>query len=1564
MTEFAYVTDSDVPHNIIGNATLGLNVSKYDCIPGGMSIEADIVFVDVSAEANITYLSQEIGNGNISGEIISFTNSSAFLATVSEDVQQNASLYWTWTEENLERLLVYSAHEVAGRVDLSPKPPLRTSILLVVLPNHATILSVEDELEEYGIDIRFANLTAMSMMARDTSLAPYVNAEIDDFDGDIILEYVADSQYDLYKDSLQAAGDRGISVLGIGGFSSAHSYYYNVDDGSEVLKTLFDKYRPGYWRTVLPENLIRMFVYVSNEVDEREDLAPYVKPTMIVPPAAIYHPDAPPCNYEGDSFEHLFTNRTEYNSWYEQSGHYTEGAPWIGIAMYYRDYQEGKLHTEDVMIRMLEEDGYNVIASYVPWGSPINTFYNNSDENHCVDAIISFLFFGATGPADILSQSDVPVLKAVSLSYQTYAEWQANPYGMHGTAITWKLDQPEMDGVIAPIPVEAQFTEDDYTRYPIMDRVDKLVGTAESYADLRNTSPADRRIALIYFNHPPGKQDVGASYLNLFESLDGMLAALENEGYSTQHLNASVLQRMILCEGRNVGTWAPGELEELVDAGLANNSIVLLDVATYEEWFAELPSPIRDEVVATWGEPPGDMMVLERDGNRYIVIPAIKDGNVILTPQPARGWEEDVERLYHDLNIPVPHQYLAFYLWLQHSPAEGGFGADAIVHVGRHGTHEWLPGKMLCLDNTSYSDVLLGDLPNIYPYIMDGGGEGIQAKRRGYATLISHLTPPIAYGGTYGELRDLKYYLMQYERYSQTGSTEGMNKTKEKVIAILGNTTLDEEIGVEINDSNFAESAEEIVEYMEQVASETIPYGTHTFGIALPDSHVSMFLETMHTDLLMNTSCTILGYNYSDVSQGGLGNLENRTDAENTSKWLLGAFFNSSGNDDFRETVSEYFNITIDASLSERLNQTYEELNRTEGLLDPSIEMNSLIHALDGGYVIPGEQGDPVSNPSALPTGCNYYGFNSKKVPDPTTWEIGKDLADDMLVDYYELHGHFPDKMGVSMWSVETLRHNGVVESMVLRLMGAEPSFYYTRSGAFSKVYNDRVTVTPLDELTLTLSNGTVVQRPRIDVVITTSGLYRDTLQYQMRMLDVAVWEISGLNESVEENYVRKHSQEIEQHLLGFNESQKRDLMEYYLQADPGFAGDFPELAAKLSRHRIFGPPPGGYGVGIEKEIEAGGTAWDASNSTEAIGSMYIFRMANLYTSDEGGNVHYLGNYEDIFSENLKGTDVIFNSRSTSLYGVLDNDDFFQYVGGLAVAIEHVSGTSPEIKVVNLRGDPVVEPLEVFLARELRSRALNPLYLEGMMGSGYSGMKEIAEIVDNLWGWQVVSPELVKDYMWNDLYETLVLDRNEIGIKEAFNTQNPYAYQSAVARMLEAVRKDYWDAPEEVVERLVEEYVESVAENGVTCCHHTCGNPLLHEYVHGYISAPTTHVSKQAASDYLQLMETATGMSGSLPSKDNNPSFSGRGEARVITGASGNQTSEVVSVTGAGEENTPASQQSKKGDTYVEGYEMNRETPSSGEGVSSAFSAADVFGTVFILAAAVVIMYGYHRKMK
>jgi cobaltochelatase CobN len=809
---------------------------------------------------------------------------------------------------------------------------------------------------------------------------------------------------------------------------------------------------------------------------------------------------------------------------------------------------------------------------------------------------------------------------------------------------------------------------------------------------------------------------------------------------------------------------------------------VLLPVSTYEEWFDELPDKIKEEVNESWGPPPGELMVYE--GN--IVIPIIRNGNLIMGPQPNRGWEADIENTYHSLTIPPPHNYIAYYLWLKKD-----FGADAIVQWGRHGTHEWLPGKMVGLSKDCYPDILIQDIPNIYPYIIDGSGEGIQAKRRGYATLISHLTPPLAQTELYGDLQLLKDMIFEYERSKEVNMTSKVEILREELISTAQNLSIDKDLNLTLTNETFEGDVEELIEYLEELSRESMPYGTHTFGNPPSGDKKEMFLMSMliaHCNLY-ETSAAMLGYDWIVLNEDKLNITNNVTNAEridetkNLSKFIVTEITVGKDLESIIGAVSANFTTV---SRNDELNTTLGFIlsNGTEWSLafdNTTLELENYLDALNGRYIEPSPEGDPIRNTDVLPTGKNYYGFNTKKIPTKASWEIGKRLADDLITDYYVKHNNtFPEKVGAVMWSVETLRHYGVTEAMVLRLFGLEPK--YKKSGY---VINEEVLVTNLTNLTIEV-NGTTIPRPRMDVVITTSGLYRDTLSYQVHLFCTALETVASLNESEDENYMIRNSRIIKEGLMQLNDSVKEELLNEYKKSEPEFNGTYEDFADTFSRLRVFAPPPGEYGTGIDKVIHAGSTTWNASNADQAVGDAYIFRMANMYLC----GTKCLGNYGEVFRENLNGTDVIFNSRSTNLYGVLDNDDFFQYVGGFTIAVRSITGKTPEIAVVNLRNmeKPKIESLATFLAKELRTRLFNPTYLTGMMESEYSGFKEIAEFVENLYGWQVTVPDAVRPDMWNEIYATIIQDKYGLGLKDAFDKDSPHAYQSIVARMLEATK--------------------------------------------------------------------------------------------------------------------------------------------------------------------------------
>lgn len=1470
--------------------------------------------VDFKNEYNFQKINDMIRSGEIVDPIIVFKRNenhsvSAFIENFNEKytegMESTVSKYWSRHPHNLKNIILWVSNVYYGDATSVFEDPIdisdiknRTEILLVVTPNMVSLEKAKEILHDYGIDIRFANKTALQGAAANADMRNDVISEINNFSGDILLQVVAPIAADAYEPYVSKCPGRGITTIVSNGFDFVNKASTKVTLPNEA-EDKDNKIRASadYWKNVIPDNLVRMFIYMSFTGDDRTDLEFLVKPSIEVPDMLIYHPKAPSLLSGDDEFPNAFNSRSEYNRWYtnykRENGLDNNGI-WIAVSSYRRDYEESKLETENMIAEKLESEGYNVIIFNNAFSiKNIDAFFDKDDPDKKVDVFLSFQSFGYSQP---MVKYGVPVLNGVLLSkYESREEWESDPNGLKKSSFYYMIDQPESNGVIVSVGTELNMTDSEMKPYPIEDRVDRLIGQAKGYANLAHKVNSDKRIAILYFNHPPGKQNIGASYLNLFSSLESILSALKQEGYAVSEMSEETIQKTILTGGRNVGGWAPGELEKLVSEGQKEGSIVLLPVKTYESWVSNMTiseKKIIDEITEKWGAPgESDFMTITHNNERYFVFPVIKNSdNVIMAPEPARGWEEDVERLYHDMNIPVPHQYAAFYLWLGKSAEEGGFGADALIHMGRHGTQEFLPGKMVCMDASSSADMMIGNVPNIYPYIIDGSGEGLQAKRRGYATLISHLTPPISRSGLYSTLNEINAAMVNYERSVSGGNSQSAQAYKKEIISILKNTTLLNDIGIDISDVesgkvDFEDMIDRVSEYIETVCEQTMPYGTHVFGASLSQSEVEMFVESVYIDSVSASVQNILDLRGDTLENKSLIYEKTRKSIEKMARCIYE-----------RKSADEYVEALVDEGVFSKINDTdieniswfytgaFEMIEKMNGIY----ETEGLLRALEGKYISPSPQGDPVRDQSVLPMGRNYVGFVSNRVPTQVADEIGSKMADELLVSYYKQNGRFPEKIGIVLWSVETFRHNGVMESMLLHLMGAEPFFNVnSKTGKLTgTVNNTKVNITPPENLYVTI-DGEKISRPRVDVVVTMSGLYRDTLPYQIRMVESAVKTISNIesNDSEVLNFVRIHTTDIKSSIMDLPEDKKEEMIKKYKKYDPEYTGtieDFEDLASLFSSIRVFGPPPDGYGTGIEKEIESG-QDWNKSNASEKISDLYVFRMANMYTVKSDGDLLYLGNFEDIFEMNLKGIDIVTNSRSSNLYGVLDNDDFFQYVGGLSIAVQNLSPDKipPQTYVVNLRNPQheKIQSLNDFLKLELRSRIMNEKYIEGMIKSGYSGMKELSEIADNLWGWQVTTPHSIENYMWDDLYRTFVQSNIT---SDAFKSSNPYAYQSLIARMIDANMKDYWDADQSFINNLVNELARSVQSSGIACCHHTCGNPTLAEHISGLLSVPGV-CEKDVADAWRQEYESSTQKDLKNPIKDSaGSSGSSFGEAKVV----------------------------------------------------------------------------------
>ncbi|HZK18193.1 MAG TPA: cobaltochelatase subunit CobN, partial [Clostridia bacterium] len=617
-----------------------------------------------------------------------------------------------------------------------------------------------------------------------------------------------------------------------------------LDDSTGTLAKYFDNGGE--------ENMRRMVLYLATTygtisngtVVTDEPLGPVVMPGRF-----IYHPDTVMSPTEG-----IYNTLDEYLAWYEGSGHYRDGAPWVGIITYDSSYKNSDYEMYTAMLNELENKGANVLLVFSDSDNRATVLHDffMPDGKRQIDFLIAgvgfnYIFGLPEEGVNLFKQLNVPVMSPVYSS--DLAEWEGSLAGIT-SEIPWQIAFPELDGRIEPVFIGGSTLQDidENTgaelakKMPLPGRIERATGRALAWVNLQQKRNADKRVALVYYNHHGGKDDIGASYLNSMASASVILEAMRDEGYTiTGDLDTPAMESFMHGLGRNIGSWAPGELEAIVREGA-----LLLPLEKYMAWYDQIPNELRYELEREWGPPPGDMMVYE--GN--LVIPGAIKGNVFVGPQPMRGWGEDPTKIAHSPTLPPPHQYIAFYFWLQHE-----FKADAVIHLGTHGTLEWLPGRSIGLGEDDWPDLLMGNLPDIYPYIVNNPGEGTQAKRRGYAVTIDHLTPPMIEPGLYGTLDELQQLITDYWSSTDKGNPERAVHLRGQIIEKVRENNLDQDLGIDLDKDDFQEAALFLHEYLEDLAVELMPYGLHTFGVP-PEGEM--------LDLMVNS---IVNYNAS--ARGG-----------------------------------------------------------------------------------------------------------------------------------------------------------------------------------------------------------------------------------------------------------------------------------------------------------------------------------------------------------------------------------------------------------------------------------------------------------------------------------------------------------------------------------------------------------------------------------------------------------------------------------------------------------------------------------------------------------------------
>ena len=747
------------------------------------------------------------------------------------------------------------------------------------------------------------------------------------------------------------------------------------------------------------------------------------------------------------------------------------------------------------------------------------------------------------------------------------------------------------------------------------------------------------------------------------------------------------------------------------------------------------------------------MVITSRDGEKYFVIPGVRMGNLFLGPQPLRtAFEKNEEALVesiHDTITPPPHSYVAAYLWYRNE-----FRADAVVHIGRHGTLEWLPGKSVAQSGSDSSEAILGDLPNINYYILDGGGEAIQARRRSAAVLIGHLTPLTAAGGQQEEFTPIEEIFLNLDKVQGVSNTL-VSEYREQARQEIRRLQLDRQLSLDLETTPWEEIQERVEHFIESIEAGPIPMGMHTIGW-LPGEQVQK--ESLAQFILSS-----------------LRDEEKRRIEAMLPEWL--------------ETLMRNESVKVPEKLaSGTRDKVLGVLKEAETWLanlrrSPHLELDNLIAVLEGKYLVSGSLGDPLRTPASLPSGRNLHSFDTSMMPTRAAWEVGKKLADEMLAKFREKTGEYPEKVSMVLWYGETSRHHGAMESQALYLMGVEP------------VWNERGKV---DDVRLIPDAD--LGRPRVDVVLTVSGMYRDGLSDKIVLLSKAARIAAAAGDNA-----------LSRHNLQVAETLKK-------------AGVDPEVAEKAARTRAFSSAPGDYGAGISKMVEQSRNA----GNDDGIAGLYVRHMNHLYSDELWGQ-----SVEGGLETQLKGNQAVIHSRSTNVYGVLDNDDFFDYAGGLNLASKTVNGAAPQFYVSNMRSRDreTVEEFGEFLAVELNARLWNPKWIKEMQQSGYAGARQIARHVDHLYGFQATSAEHVDGSYWQKTFDVFVKDSHGLALDQFFDKDNPHALQRMQARLLEVDRQGVYSFSNEDRAILINSYIESVNEHGVDCSANTCGNQKVHEYI-------------------------------------------------------------------------------------------------------------------------------------
>jgi magnesium chelatase subunit H len=1129
-----------------------------------------------------------------------------------------------------------------------------------------------------------------------------------------------------------------------------------------------------YWLGGSPENLENFllmladkYVFKGNQTNNSAALE-YQQP-VTYPDMGIWHPLAPS----------MYEDVKEYLNWYSSRKDVSSDlkdplAPCVGLVLQRTHLVTGDDAHYVAMVQELEALGARVLpvfAGGLDFSKPVDAYFSDPvNKNPIVDTVISLTGFALVGgPArqdhpkaiESLRRLNRPYMVALPLVFQTTEEWIDSDLGLHPIQVALQIAIPELDGAIEPIILSGR---DGATGKAIalQDRIAAVAGRALKWANLRRKPKLNKKVAITVFSFPPDKGNVGtAAYLDVFGSIFEVMKALKNNGYDVQDLPETAKELM----------------EEVIHDAQAQYSSPELNIAyrmstpEYEEL-----TPYSQRLEENWGPPPGN---LNSDGQNLLVY-GKHFGNVFIGVQPTFGYEGDPMRLLFSRSASPHHGFAAFYTYL-----EKIWGADAVLHFGTHGSLEFMPGKQMGMSGECYPDNLIGTTPNLYYYAANNPSEATIAKRRSYAETISYLTPPAENAGLYKGLKELSELIGSYQTLKDSGrGIPIVNTIMDKCRMV----NLDKDIDFpEIDAKDMtAEERDNIVgsvyRKLMEIESRLLPCGLHVIGkppsateaiatlvnIASLDRQEEGFLGL--PSIIANSLGRNIEEIYHNSDRGVLEDVQllqeitlatraavsalvkEQTDAEGRVSFVSKLnFFNIGKKEPWVEALHAAGYTKVD---NEALKPLFEYLEFCLQQVCADNELGGLLKGLEGEYILPGPGGDPIRNPDVLPTGKNIHALDPQSIPTTAAVQSAKIVVDRLLArNKAENNGNYPETIACVLWGTDNIKTYGESLAQIMWMVGVRPV-----PDALGRV--NKLELIPLEEL----------GRPRIDVVINCSGVFRDLFINQMNLLDQAVKMAAEADEPLEMNFVRKHALKQAQD-MGIN--------------------------LRQAATRVFSNASGSYSSNINLAVE--NSTWE--NEAE-LQEMYLTRKSFAFSADNPGTMEQS---RQIFETTLKTAEVTFQNLDSSEISLTDVSHYYDSDPTKVVASLRGDGKTPASYIADTTtANAQVRTLSETVRLDARTKLLNPKWYEGMLSHGYEGVRELSKRLVNTVGWSATAGA-VDNWIYEDANDTFMKDDQ---MQQRLLNLNPHSFRKMVTTLLEANGRGYWETSEENLALLRELYQE------------------------------------------------------------------------------------------------------------------------------------------------------------